>query len=59
MCVITLYCVFVCFQDFATPSLEGEVARGDMEDNPVQDTNNLQQYNIEHRRKWEERYVCL
>jgi hypothetical protein len=39
--------------------LEGEIARGDGEDNSVQDTNNLQQYKIEPRRKWEERYYAV
>ena len=26
---------------------------------PAQDTDNIQQYSIEHRRKWEERYYIL
>ena len=30
-----------------------------MEDQSVGDTNNLQQYKIERRRKWEERYNCV
>ncbi len=30
-----------------------------MEDHPVKETTNIQQYKIEHRRKWEERYYFI
>ena len=44
-------------KDFATPSLEGEVAR----ENPVvvDQQDQLHQYRIDSRRHWEQRYTYL
>ena len=47
------YFIYLQYQDFATPSLKGEVARGSEEE--FQGSESLSQYAIEHRKKWEER----
>ncbi len=50
----------MCMQDFSTPSLEGELARKNLEEAaPIanQDDDQLEQYQIARRRQWEQKYV--
>ena len=48
-------------RDFATSSLQGEVARENLEYVEAMDggeEGNLEQYQIATRRRWEKKYVC-
>ncbi len=56
------YIYGVCIQDFATPSLEGELARINLEEaEPIAGSGDtqLEQYQIARRRRWEQAYVCM
>lgn len=44
-------------RDFATSSLKGEVAREEV-DGVHMSSNDLEQYQIESRKCWEQRYLC-
>ena len=48
-------------RDFATSSLQGEVARENLEDVEMdgEEEDNLEQYQIATRRRWERKYACL
>ena len=48
-------------QDFSTPSMEGVLARDNLEEDAGGDDHDqLEQYHIVNRRQWEQKYVhCL
>ncbi len=61
-CAVSYSTCLIPMQDFSTPSLEGVLARENLdEDVPADavagDYDQLEQYHIVERRQWEQKYV--